>query len=83
MGDMAEVFNDWNEQKKAKKKSNLEHSTQMLIDNGIEFTSKNGGVHLIIEANFKFIDFWPSTGKFIVRGGREGRGIRILIKEIK
>ncbi|TAK97771.1 MAG: hypothetical protein EPO08_20820 [Rhodospirillaceae bacterium] len=29
------------------------------------------------------VDFWPSTGKWIEKGGRQGRGIDGLLKYIK
>ena len=46
--ELSEFYRDWNQAKKDKKWSNLERSTQLLIDRNIDFESKNGGVHLII-----------------------------------
>lgn len=80
MGDMGEMYRDWDEQKKEKKSSNKEYSTNKLISEGVDFESKNGGVHLIVTGKKCLIDYWPSTGKFITRDGKNGRGINNLLK---
>ena len=83
MGDMGEMFRDWDKAKKEKKASNLKHSTQKLIDLGISFESKNGGNHLVINHNNKIVDFWPSTGKYKFRAREKYcRGVNKLIKEL-
>lgn len=65
---------DW---RKEKKKSNMEFSTELLLENHIDFTAHNGGIHLIVENQF---DFWPSTGKFINRKTKKsGRGVQNLL----
>jgi len=67
------------EESKKRKKSNLEKSTQILIDKGIDFKSKNNGVHLIVGE----YNFWPSTGLFIHRRtDNPGRGIYNLLREL-
>lgn len=84
MGDMGDFYRDWDAVKKAKRASNTKSSTQMLIDNGIDFESKNHGSHLVVNTPKGLIDFWPSTGKFIPRGfGRSGRGVRKVISIAK
>jgi len=83
MGDTGDDFRAWDADKKAKKAANKEWSTQCLIDNQINFETKNGGAHLIIKTDKKAIDYWPSTGKWIVRGGRTSRGVNGLVKFIK
>ena len=80
--DMGEMFNDWRAAKQQKKRENLASSTDILTQRGIRFESKNGGVHLIVYAGERVVDFWPSTGKWIVRGGRTGRGVFKLLKHI-
>ena len=79
MSDMGDIFKALKEDRKIKKSSNKESSTQILIDHGIEFESKNDGVHLIVTCGTGKIDFWPSTGKWTPRGERDGRGISKLI----
>lgn len=85
MGDMGDVFNDWREQKAAKRASNTEQSTTLLKRAGIFFDSKNGGTHLVVWAGNDDIDFWPSTGLWIVRGGdgKRRRGVRKLIEYVE
>lgn len=83
MGDMGDDFRAMKVVSGEKKSGNKKFSTKMLSDNGIDFESKNGGVHLIVNADGPIIDFWPSTGKFICRKtGRESRGVKKLIKHV-
>ena len=78
MGDMGEYWQDVNRDRKEKKQSNLEYNTNVLLEKGICFVSKNNGVHLIVENAF---DFYPSTGLFINRKTKKkGRGIKNLLK---
>jgi len=86
MGDMGEVFNEMKRYKQERRASNTEKSTQILVDRGVKFDSKNGGAHLIVYADCgKVIDFWPSTGKFRVRGQKKFQGgvFKLLKKYIK
>lgn len=85
MGDMGEIFNDMKELKKERRASNTEKSTQLLIDAGIEFESKNGGAHLVVnQAQGLKADFWPSTGLWQIRGSKkQSRGVFNLIKFAK
>jgi hypothetical protein len=81
MGDMGDDFRAMNEYKKQKRKSNTQKSTQILIDKGIKFVSLNHGSHLFVDGK---IDFWPSTGKWIVRGGKKyHRGVFKLIRRLE
>lgn len=83
MGDMREVFDMMKQRSKSKKLNNLERSTSMLIEKGFLFESKNNGLHLIVSRNGIKADFWPSTGKFSLRDGKYGRGIKNLIKSLE
>jgi len=81
MGDMAEVWEGYAERSKAKRASNRANSAQTLRTFGIEFTSHNSGAHLIVKCGDGFIDFWPGTGKWFVRGQPDGkRGVMNLVK---
>ena len=84
MGDMAEGFREMTAARKAKRRSNTEHSTRWLIQKGIKFKSNNGGAHLVIdEPNTGIIDFWPATGLWIPRSTKKkSRGIRPLVNYI-
>ena len=85
MGDMGEVFSAMKEHKKERRKSNTEKSTQILVDSGIEFESKNGGAHLIVmQKNGLRVNFWPSTGLWnISNTKKEGCGVFSIIKFVK
>ena len=69
--------------KAAKRQHNREYSTAFLAKKKIEFTSLNGGVHLRITAKGQTIDFWPSTGLWVLKGGTRNRGIFKLYKYIR
>ena len=79
--DVKDHFKERGQQKRA---SNTEWSTNHLRALGIQFESKNNGVHLVIRHNNKVVDFWPSTGRFICRSGKMNdydiRGINRLVK---
>lgn len=78
--ELSDIYKENKEAARVKKLSNLEFSTKLLTDNGINFESKNGGIHLIINHNNIIADFWPSTGKFQIRGKGYSRGVRGLLK---
>lgn len=72
----------WAAESAERRASNRESSADLLAERGIEFEAKNGGVHLIVKHNEKTADFWPGTGKFMVRGGRQGRGVFNMLQAI-
>lgn len=49
MSDMGDMFNDLNIEKKRKKRKNLEWSTNKLKELGVDFESKNNGIHLVVK----------------------------------
>lgn len=84
MSEQGEIFKAWKEHKQKKKCDNTKQNLGMLDRNRIPYMILNHDIpHLLVCGQ---IDFWPSTGKFIVRGiggkSREGRGIFNLIKTI-
>ncbi len=81
MSEMGEDFNAWKAAKREKKANNLSASTDILAKAGVNFTSHNNGVHLIVQHKDRLIDFWPSTGKWGVRSANLwGRGVFSLLK---
>ena len=82
MSEIGDTFKIIKERSKLKKISNIESSTLMLLDRGYDVDIRNNGVHLIVDWNDKTVDFWPSTGKWIVRGGKQSRGVKGLIREL-
>ena len=84
MSEIGDVFSALRESKKEKKLDNKVYSTKSLRKAGIEFASKNEGLHLIVTGKVGLIDFWPSTGKWKCRAsGKYLRGIKSLIKYIE
>lgn len=81
MSEAAEMFNAMNLEAKARRADNLTASTSMLINAGVDFTAHNNGVHLKVRhPNGPLVDFWPSTGLWIVQGSKaKHRGVRNLL----
>lgn len=83
MSEMGDDFKAWDDMKKAKKAQNKCQSTKLLQDKCIEFESKNFGTHLVVSGSKK-IDFWPSTGLWMIRGNPyRFRGVKHLIKHVE
>lgn len=78
----SDAYKEAKEDRRNKRLRNLEFSTKMLTDNGVKFESKNGGIHLIINHKNIIADFWPSTGKFQIRGKGYSRGVRNLLNRL-
>lgn len=82
MSDLSEAFKAMKQHKKAKKVSNLEYSTNLLNIKRVEFVSNNEGIHLVINHNGMIADFWPSTGKYQIRGKGYFRGVKNLLSAL-
>ncbi len=82
MGDVGDIFSAMKKAGQDKRASNREKSPQMLEASGILFEIKNKGAHLVVEGDQCYIDFWPGTGKWKSRNGKEGFGVRNLINHI-
>jgi hypothetical protein len=61
MGDMGDMYREWDALKKEKKRTNQEWILNLLTKNNVSFVSKNMGSHLIVTINEKSIDVWPTT----------------------
>ncbi len=72
----------WSQESAERRAGNRESSAALLAERGVAFESKNSGVHLIVTHGEKVADFWPGTGKYIVRGGRQGRGVFNMLKAV-
>ncbi len=71
----------WKAESAERRESNRENSAKVLADHGVQFETKNIGAHLIVTHGGKTADFWPGTGKYILRGGgKPGRGVFNLLK---
>lgn len=86
MSDMGEMYAVLREHNKRKRAENRGNSAALLRKNRIEFEERNGGAHLIISnpVMSETIDFWPGTGKWIVRGDKTPRrGVFPLLNRLK
>lgn len=81
MSELAEDFKAFREYCREKRQSNLEKSTALLLEHGIQFESRNDGVHLMIATPKGRVNFYPSTGLY--NGALSGRGVFNLIEELK
>ena len=84
---MSELSETWRAHKAAsqqKRASNREQSTALLEAAGIVFEVKNNGAHLIVEGPDSYVDFWPGTGRWIVRSNKKaGFGVRNLLAYVR
>lgn len=80
MSEAVEIFGCLRQESQQRRAGNRENSAKILADEGIKFESKNLGAHLIVRGQSVTVDFWPGTGKFIVRSGKTGRGVFNLLK---
>lgn len=83
MSDFVEDMRALDSIRRENKASLREQAPEELRRAGILFEVKNLGAHLIVEGRGGYIDFWPGTGKWSVRGGAKGFGISNLINMIK
>ena len=85
--DQRAVWGGLKMQSQIKRSQNRDNSAELLRAASIPFESSDMGVHLIVRpASSSFvIDFWPGTGKWIVRGhsGVHMRGVRNLLQWCK
>jgi hypothetical protein len=56
------------------KAQRVEDAVATLKKRGIEYETANGGVHCVIRHAGKVVDFWPTTGRYIVRDATTGNG---------
>lgn len=65
--------------------ANRENSAALLSSKGIEFTTNNDGIHLMVSHAGGVIDFWPGTGRWRTRTTPviERRGVHDLISYIE
>lgn len=81
MGSLREDFRAYDQYSRMKKQANKQYSTNLLIEQGIAFESRNEGLHLIIRTSRGNINFFPSTGLY--NGALHGRGVFNLLEELK
>lgn len=84
MSTLSETYKSMLKYSQERRSSYRDFAPGYLIENGIDFSTHNNGVHLMVNCGSSgIIDFCPGTGKWIERGGKTGRGIKNLVKYIK
>lgn len=64
--------------------ANRASARQLLEAHGIEYRTNNDGIHLMVEGNTGYIDFWPGTGRWRARECEaSGFGVRALLDAIE
>ena len=85
-GEVVKTLEADTEQRKArseKRKANKEYNLAFLKRKDIPFVDMNNGVHVRLVFDGETIDFYPSTGLYILKDGTKGRGIFSLWKLVK
>ncbi len=82
MSDIGEMFKDLKAVDQQERSTLRANAPKRLQEVGIEFTSHNGGAHLIVKGHSCDFDFWPGTEKWRARGQKSqmNYGIDSLIK---
>lgn len=81
-----EVYQYFSEKRKVKsekRKANKEYNLAFLKRKNIPFVDLNEGVHVRLVLDGETIDFYPSTGLYILKDGTRGRGIFNLWKLVR
>ncbi len=83
MSENSELWEAHKQASQTKRANNRANSATALREANICYETKNGGAHLIVKHDGVVVDFWPGTGKWIVRGGKTGRGVFKLLDLLK
>lgn len=79
-----ESWRNYRKDKQTKRQQNKDDSTFLLNQADVSYTEHNDVLHLIIQHNEDIIDFYPSTGLWIVRKKNyQRRGIGKLLKYLQ
>lgn len=83
MGDMAEHWKDvkplMKRDSEQRKDRNQANGIKTIASMGYEYELKNFNNHVVVKHKGVTVDYWPSTGKWIVRKkDKSGRGIKPL-----
>ena len=76
-------FSEKRKAKSEKRKANKEYGLEFLKSKNIPFVDLNNGVHVRLVFDGETIDFYPSTGLYILKDGTRGRGIFNLWKLVR
>jgi hypothetical protein len=73
VSELGELFGALREAGREKREKNRKATPEILREHVVEFTSHNGGAHLVVTHGGKVADLWPGTGKYNVRGSKAYR----------
>ena len=83
MSDVGDDYKLLRERSQQKRAHNRNDSADILSQKGVQYSVSNNGAHLIVKHDGVTVDFWPGTGKYIVRTGSRaqlrGRGVFSLL----
>lgn len=68
MSDFGDTMKAFKESERERKRKKIIDAVDLLDSKKIEWTSNNGGVHIIITHGGYTVDFWPSNDRFRIRG---------------
>lgn len=87
MGDMGDDFRAMKEHRQKMKSQRYADSSSARMEiykEALDIEEKNDGQHWIVRTAKETIDFWPSSGRWIVRGKKaSGYDARSLLKRMK
>jgi hypothetical protein len=80
--EVTEMYREARKLSSDKRSHNRMASRQLLTKLGVEWTTKNNGVHLVVKHKGFELDFWPGTGRWNSRHDRthRGRGVHSLLR---
>lgn len=82
--ELAQDLRALKEHNKQQKRARLAQSLKLFAQEGIPFSSNDGGVHCVFQAGFRTYDVWPSTNRWRLRGGiKSFFGMQAFINEYR
>jgi len=82
MGDMGEMYRDWEILKKEKKSDNRIKIMKLINDFQIPHKTLNFESHVILTVNGRRIDVWPSTNKAKIGNNYYRNAYEVLLRKM-
>lgn len=84
MGEMGEIFREMTRQKKERKYHRKVKALHLLKENHVVYEELNNGYQLRINVDKDVvIDYWPTTGRWIIRNKKACFGVYSLLKFLR
>lgn len=81
MGDMGDMYRDWDAIKKKQKEDNLKVAMAWIKSAKIPYESKNNGFHLVFKFTPERMDFWPTTNTLKIGMRHISNGLEYIQSE--